>query len=66
MQTQDAAGALTHYIDLSNNPLECGCGVQWIAQDAALTPYLKNAVCTNGDVSGVNVADLPDDFFASC
>ncbi|XP_050687429.1 oplophorus-luciferin 2-monooxygenase non-catalytic subunit-like [Eriocheir sinensis] len=66
LQTQDAAGALTHYIDLSNNPLECGCGVQWITQDPALQPYLKNAVCTNGDVNGVNVADLPDDFFASC
>ncbi|KAG0722999.1 Oplophorus-luciferin 2-monooxygenase non-catalytic subunit [Chionoecetes opilio] len=66
MKTSEDAGSLAHGIDFTNNPLECDCGVQWVAQDATLLPYLRNAVCANGDVKGVNVADLPPDFFASC
>ena len=66
MKASEEAGSLAHYVDLTNNPLECDCGVQWVATDATLLPYIKNAVCTNGDVNGVSVADLPSDFFATC
>ena len=66
MKASEEAGSLAHYVDFTNNPLECDCGLKWVATDATLLHYVKDAVCTNGDVNGVNVADLPPGFFDSC
>nr|XP_045597816.1 oplophorus-luciferin 2-monooxygenase non-catalytic subunit-like [Procambarus clarkii] len=66
MEAAAAAGQLTHYIDFDGNRLVCDCGVEWLATSTTLLPFVRNAVCSNGDVSGTDIADLPADFFASC
>ncbi|XP_071517438.1 oplophorus-luciferin 2-monooxygenase non-catalytic subunit-like [Panulirus ornatus] len=66
LQASDAAGDLAHYVDVTNNPLVCDCDIRWVVDSATLHPFLRDAVCSNGDVAGTNVVDLPSDFFASC
>ncbi|KAG7161951.1 Oplophorus-luciferin 2-monooxygenase non-catalytic subunit-like 15 [Homarus americanus] len=66
MEKRAEAGELSHYVDLEGNPLVCDCDIKWIATSETLLPFVRNAVCTNGDVDGTNIADLPADFFASC
>ncbi|XP_027211637.1 oplophorus-luciferin 2-monooxygenase non-catalytic subunit isoform X1 [Penaeus vannamei] len=66
LENMASSTALVHYVDLNKNPLECDCAVQWIAQDATLSPFVRNAVCSNGEVAGTPIQDLPADFFGGC
>ncbi|XP_042868417.1 chondroadherin-like protein isoform X2 [Penaeus japonicus] len=66
LENMASATSLVHYVDLSKNPLECDCAVQWVAQDAVLSPFVRNAVCSNGEVAGTPIQELPADFFSGC
>lgn len=66
MAAADAAGILAHVVDVTGNPLECDCSFQWFATDAAMERFVRGAVCSNGDVAGTPVFELPDDFFDGC
>lgn len=66
MAAADAAGILAHVVDVTGNPLECDCSFKWFAQNSAMERYIRGAICSNGDVAGTPVFELPADFFDDC
>lgn len=64
-----STAALAHhnqFIDFEGNPLECDCSFKWLATQTSYAPFVRKAVCSNADVNGVSVMELPADFFAAC
>ncbi|CAL4106560.1 unnamed protein product, partial [Meganyctiphanes norvegica] len=66
MAAADAAGILAHVVDVTENPLVCDCSFKWFAQDQAMERFIRGAVCSNDEVAGTPVFELPSDFFDGC
>lgn len=58
--------AVKPHIDVTGNPLECDCKIQWLATNEKLMNLVTGAKCTNGDANGLGIEELPEDFFDGC
>jgi len=62
----ESSNAFKPHIDVTGNPLECDCKIKWLATNDQLRNLVTGAKCSNGDANGMDIGELPEDFFDNC